>query len=80
VGGITDIVRPGENGFLLEADDVAGLAAAVLELASDAGLRQRIAAANRARSREFSAEAMTGRYLHLYGEILPGSSGAARNA
>jgi glycosyltransferase involved in cell wall biosynthesis len=78
VGGIPEIVRPGENGFLLEEGDVAGLAAAVLELASDADLRRRIAVANRRRAQEFSAEAMTGRYVSLYRDILPAAMGAAR--
>lgn len=78
VGGIPELVRPGENGYLVEAGDVGAMASAVLALAGDEGSRRRIAAANQARALEFSADAMTERYVNLYRSILPGAIGATR--
>ncbi len=76
VGGIPEVVDAGRGGLLCEVDDIAGLAAAVLTLYADAGLRERMAAANRARAVEFSAEAMTGRYINIYRSLLPGAAAA----
>jgi glycosyltransferase involved in cell wall biosynthesis len=45
VGGVPEIVRDGENGLLVAPHDVAALAAAVTRFASDAGLREHLAAA-----------------------------------
>lgn len=69
VGGIPEIIRDGENGRLVPPDERAALEAAVAELHADAGLRARVASANRRCAREFSAATMTGRYERLYREI-----------
>ena len=45
VGGVPEIVRDGQNGLLVPACDVAALSAAIERFASDAGLRERLAAA-----------------------------------
>jgi len=45
VGGVPEIVRDGENGLLVAPHDVAVLAAAVRRFASDAALREHLAAA-----------------------------------
>ena len=45
VGGVPEIVRDGQNGLLVPAQDVAGLSAAIGRFASDAELRARLAAA-----------------------------------
>jgi glycosyltransferase involved in cell wall biosynthesis len=49
VGGVPDVVRDGENGFLVEVGDVRGLAERLARLASDAALRDRMGAAGRER-------------------------------
>ena len=74
VGGIPEIVGSVTNGFLVEPDDIAALAAAVLSLQADPDLRARIAAANRARAEGYSAGAMTERYINLYRAILPAAT------
>ena len=45
VGGVPEIVRDGENGLLVAAHDLDGLAQAVDRFASDAALREHLAAA-----------------------------------
>src|SRR5438270_13969950 len=49
VGGVPDVVRDGEDGFLVEAGDVEMLADRLAELAADPELRARLGAAGRAR-------------------------------
>ena len=48
VGGVRDILKDGENGFLIPPRDPAAIATAVSALLDDEALRQRIAANNRA--------------------------------
>ncbi|MFL6030531.1 MAG: glycosyltransferase family 4 protein [Gaiellaceae bacterium] len=47
VGAAYDLLRDGENGFLVPADDVAAAAAALRELADDAGKRRRMGVRSR---------------------------------
>ena len=54
-GALPEVVGPA--GILLSPDDPGAWSQAMLELASDAGLQQRLIAAGRARSAEFSWEA-----------------------
>jgi glycosyltransferase involved in cell wall biosynthesis len=49
VGGVPDVVRDGEDGFLVELGDLDALAARLAELAADPELRARMGAAGRAR-------------------------------
>jgi glycosyltransferase involved in cell wall biosynthesis len=49
VGGVPDVVRDGEDGFLVEAGDVDALADRLARLAADPELRERLGAAGRAR-------------------------------
>jgi glycosyltransferase involved in cell wall biosynthesis len=48
VGGLPELVRDGETGRLIDADDAAALGDALDELVTDAALRRRMAAAARA--------------------------------
>jgi glycogen(starch) synthase len=71
VGGIPDLVRAGENGILVAPGDPPATAAAVRQLASNAGLRAWIAQQNRRRAETvLSWDASTARYLALYNELL----------
>jgi glycosyltransferase involved in cell wall biosynthesis len=49
VGGVPDVVRDGEDGFLVEPGDLEGLADALARLAADPELRQRLGEAGRKR-------------------------------
>jgi glycosyltransferase involved in cell wall biosynthesis len=49
VGGVPDVVREGEDGFLVEPGDVDALAERLARLAADPELRERFGAAGRAR-------------------------------
>jgi glycosyltransferase involved in cell wall biosynthesis len=49
VGGVPDVVRDGVDGFLVEPGDVATAGARIATLAGDAGLREKLGDAGRAR-------------------------------
>ena len=75
VDGIPEMVAEGETGFLVEAEDAAGFAAATARLLADPALRARMGAAGRARARElFSEEAYVAAMLELYRGLPPGRS------
>jgi hypothetical protein len=70
IGGMQEIVREGENGFLARPEDVASLAEALRRLLADAELRRTFGA----RSRElfeqhFSAEIMVRNTLACYEQV-----------
>lgn len=60
-GGIPDQVTDGENGFLIEADDVAAQARLMLKFAHDEALRRRMGQAARARAMEYDSDRMAGK-------------------
>jgi glycosyltransferase involved in cell wall biosynthesis len=69
VGGIPEIITDGENGILCEPGDLDALERAVRTFRDDAGLRARVAAANRGRAAAWSAAVMTDRYAALYDRL-----------
>jgi glycosyltransferase involved in cell wall biosynthesis len=70
-GGLPDKVRPGTNGWLVESDDVAGLAAAVVDALSDQARLTAFGAAGRAIvEREFSWPVLVGRQIALYESLV----------
>ena len=71
IGGLTDILRPGETGFLCPPGDAAAMAAAVETLLRDPGLARRMGAAGRARAlAEYSVERMTDAHERIYRACL----------
>ncbi|MCH8274726.1 MAG: glycosyltransferase family 4 protein [Armatimonadetes bacterium] len=71
VGGIPDIIRDGEHGFLVEPRSVGELAEALARLIDDAGLREKIGRRNRAEAVEkYSAEAFADACDRLYRSLL----------
>jgi glycosyltransferase involved in cell wall biosynthesis len=71
VPGCREISIPGETGFLVPVDDADALAAAMLELARDAGLRQRYGAeARRLTEKKFSSQAIGQETAALYGRLI----------
>ena len=78
VCGIPDVVRDGESGILVDAEDPPALAAALERLLLDTELRARFSAAARDWISEedetgylrFSVEAMLWRLAHLYNQLM----------
>lgn len=71
VDGAREVARPGETGYLLPACSVEPLAAALVELAGDAALRQRLGQTGRERiADQFRHETMTARIRALYQQLL----------
>jgi glycosyltransferase involved in cell wall biosynthesis len=76
VGGVPEVVVDGETGELVGSGDHAALAAAILRLARDPGLRAAMGAAARTRSARWSAETLADETLSLYRELLQGRRSA----
>jgi glucokinase len=71
VGGVPDVVRDGEDGFLVEAGDIEGAAARVAELAGDPRLRARLGESGRARVLErYSVARLVDDVDRLYRSLL----------
>jgi glycosyltransferase involved in cell wall biosynthesis len=71
VGGVPDVVREGEDGFLVEVGDVDGLAGRLEQLARDPGLRSRMGGAARARVLErYAVDRLVDDVDRLYRALL----------
>lgn len=71
VDGAREVAIPGETGYLLPPKSVDDLAAALGELAGDAGLRERLGRNGRERfTEQFRHETMTRRIREVYAEVL----------
>jgi glycosyltransferase involved in cell wall biosynthesis len=79
-GGTQDLIQHEENGLMVEAADVQGMAQALDRLMSDEALRQRFGARGPASvlEREMTAEKMVAKYVQLYESILTKKSCTAR--
>ena len=81
VGGNAEAVSDGKSGIAVRARDVSALRAAILSLADDTDLRQRMGATGKARvAEEFSLEESTARCLTLYGDLLAKKAPRGRSA
>ncbi|MDD4147814.1 MAG: glycosyltransferase family 4 protein [Candidatus Cloacimonetes bacterium] len=69
-GGIPEMIEHGISGMLVEKRNPDALAEAILTLAEDASLRQKLGEAALKRVQQFSKEQMTQRNLDLYKELL----------
>jgi glycosyltransferase involved in cell wall biosynthesis len=71
IGGIEDIIEPGENGILVDAGSAGAIAGAVLRLFADPALRLRLGlAAQKTVTGRFTAEKMSDGILKVYGKVL----------
>ena len=70
--GSRSLVLDGETGFLAPADDAGAFARHITALVQDAGSRQRMGAAARARALTFSWEGTLARMLGYYRALLAG--------
>ncbi len=81
VGGIPEIVKDGENGWLIEKGDTVGLSKKLLELSRDRSLLEKIAqAAHHETCPQFSLERFQFRVHNLYAELFPGNRIVIRRA
>jgi N-acetyl-alpha-D-glucosaminyl L-malate synthase BshA len=71
VGGLSEIIEDGEDGFLVQAKDVLGLASRIVELVSAPEIARRFSEVGRTKTRlNFSSERMHAAYLELYQNML----------
>lgn len=76
VGGLQEVVRHGETGFLVPAEDPEALAEALFELLNNDKLRMEMAAAGASRvERDFHARQMVASYERLYRSVLAAHKG-----
>ncbi len=68
--GSRSLVVEGETGFLVDADNADGFASAVLRLANNSDLRQRMGRAGRQRALTFGWDETLGRMLGYYRAVL----------
>lgn len=68
-GGAVEIVRDGEDGFVVDPTDTAALARAIDRALSDAELATSLRAAGPVRAAEYAWPSLAGRYRHLYEEV-----------
>lgn len=70
VGGVPEVVVDGETGLLVEPGNPGAIAAAVLRLVGDPGLRARLGGRGRERARSYSWDVLVPRVLAVYREAL----------
>jgi L-malate glycosyltransferase len=71
VGGVLELIRDGEDGFLETPGDVAGQAARVVQLLADDALHYRMAKTGRWNAAEsFCAEKIIAQYERYYAEVV----------
>ena len=70
VGGIPCVVGDGEAGRLVPPDDPAALAAALIELGRDVGLRAKLSGAARGRAEAFSTAVAEAKMLEMYAALV----------
>jgi glycosyltransferase involved in cell wall biosynthesis len=73
VGGIPDLVRDGENGFLVEPGDTEGLAQKISRLLDQKDMRKAMGERGRLIAHEFSVERMVEKIDMLYASLSVGS-------
>jgi glycosyltransferase involved in cell wall biosynthesis len=75
-GGLQDIVRDGETGFLIEPENAAQMAEGIVRLLREPALALRLGRAGRARAQAcFTVEQMVGRFAGLYARVLGARAG-----
>jgi glycosyltransferase involved in cell wall biosynthesis len=71
IDGAREVVIPQQTGCLLAPRDIPALTSAILELAADEGLRERLGTSGRQRcTDQFRAQTMTRRLREIYQQVL----------
>jgi N-acetyl-alpha-D-glucosaminyl L-malate synthase BshA len=79
-GGLPEVIRDGEGGFLFAPDDLGGMARCALELLRDEPRRREVAHRGRERAvARFSLDDAVGRYEGFYREVLEEVGGDAEH-
>jgi glycosyltransferase involved in cell wall biosynthesis len=73
VGGVADVVRDGQTGFIVRADDVQRFAERLLQLGTDPALRKAMSDAAPAAAGQYSAERLVTDLDRLYRRAISGS-------
>ena len=76
-GGVSDAVKDGETGYLLEPSDVNGIARAVLRLLRDGSLAIRMGQKNRLWAEELTWERYAAEQSEVYASVLARSAGSS---
>ena len=66
IRGNTDLIDPGQGGFLVEPNDAAGFADAIRRILTEPGIREQMKAHNLEKIRRYSIEAVTEQMARLY--------------
>jgi glycosyltransferase involved in cell wall biosynthesis len=74
VGGIPDMIRQGENGFLFDPGDVQALVHIIESLLKDADLIKKISMTNRMAAREYDIDVVADKIGKIYSELLATSA------
>jgi N-acetyl-alpha-D-glucosaminyl L-malate synthase BshA len=70
-GGITELVRPGKDGYVTEGFEIEEYAGAIIQLIEDQKLRKQLARAGRKRvEKEFNAKQIVDRYENLFDGLI----------
>lgn len=69
-GGIPDQVTDGENGFLIEADDIKAQSVLMLDFARDETLRRRMGQAARIRAKQYDSDLMAAKLENRIREVV----------
>lgn len=70
VGGVPEVVREGQEGFLVPPGNPVALAEAIKRLLLDRDLRDNMAVKARERSFDFSVERISAQYIEVYREVV----------
>ena len=70
VGGILDLVKEGQNGYLFQPGDEKGLSLAIKKLLEDKSLRDEMGKRGREMAQDFSVEKMIEKFEALYVSLL----------
>ncbi|EOU2062757.1 glycosyltransferase [Clostridium perfringens] len=70
VGGISDIVKNNENGFLVDSDNVGELAEAIIKLSKDYNLINNFGEISKSRSIIYDVKIMANKYKELYYDLI----------
>jgi glycosyltransferase involved in cell wall biosynthesis len=73
VGGVPDVVADGEQALVVAPGEASAMAVALGRLGSDPGLRERLGTAARARSADFSPDAVAAEIGDVYRRLLGGA-------